>query len=179
MGPGGGVPLTRTLVGEGPAIFAMLVAVGNASSVAVVSVLPADGVAVTDVPGREGTPAAARPVEVGGVASVDDGGGEVAPTRAKLHEHVPVADVPGGAPGKFGGVADGLEPAMVTCVGAPSMAGNGHSSTYGIAVPIVVPMLRSCGAPPNRRVPSAVSRIVTVSGIGWPSVVHCSVTGPR
>jgi hypothetical protein len=87
--------------------------------------------------------------------------------------------VPGGAPGKFGDVADGLEPAMVTCVAAPSTTGNGHSSTYGIALPVVVPTLRSCGAPPMRMVPSGVSRIVTVSGMGWPSVVHCSVTGPR
>jgi hypothetical protein len=69
-----------------------------------------------------GTPAAARPVVVGVVACVDDGGGGAAPPRTKFHEHMPVEDVPGGAPGKFGDAADGLEPAMVTCVAAPSIA---------------------------------------------------------
>jgi hypothetical protein len=110
--------------------------------------------------------------------SVDkgDGGGGAEPPRTKCHEHVPVEAVAGGAPGKFGAIADGPEPLMVGCVAAPSIAGNGHSSTYGIAVPVVVPVLRNCGAPPMRTVPSAVSRIVIVSGIGWPPVVHCSVT---
>jgi hypothetical protein len=112
--------------------------------------------------------------------SVDsgDGSGGAAPPRTKFHEHVPLEDVPGGAPGKFGAIADGPEPLMLACVAGASIAGNGHSSTYGIvALPVVVPVLRSCGAPPMRTVPSAVSRIVIVSGIGWPSVVQCSVTG--
>ena len=106
----------------------------------------------------------------------DGGAGGDPPPRTKFHEHVTVEDVPGGAPGKFAGNADGAEPVMLACVAAPSITGNGHSSTYGRpGAPVVVPTLRSCAAPAMRTVPSAVSRIVSASGIGWPAVVHCSL----
>ena len=170
-------------VGLGPTITCD----GTAATVGVFgTALPGDGGgAPTDVPGCEGmTRLAVRPVVVGVWAppvvfreSVDsgDGGGGASPPRTKFHEHVPAEDVAGGAPGKFGGVAAGRESLILVCVGAPSIMGNGHSSTYGIAVPVVVPTLRSCAAFPKRTLPFA-SRIVIVSGIGWPSVVHCSVT---